>query len=96
MGARKHVKVARNKNLEESVYKWYVQQRLSGVNIRWRELRKAANDLAQHMKITFDASDGCMWRFRNRHGMANKKLHGEGGSAATEDVELYHLTLDLQ
>ena len=40
------------------------------------------------MGITdFTASDGWLWRFRNRHGIGNKFFHGEAASAPTEDVE---------
>ncbi|KAG7166500.1 Tigger transposable element-derived protein 7-like 43 [Homarus americanus] len=42
----------------------------------------------------FEASDGWLWRFRNRHGMCNKITHGEAGSAPTEDIEPFRERLN--
>ena len=69
------MKVAKSRELEEAVYKWYV-------NERGLEIADAANKLARRMGIeSFKASDGWLWRFRNRHGIGNKVEHGESGSA---------------
>ncbi|KAG7161849.1 Tigger transposable element-derived protein 7-like 13 [Homarus americanus] len=75
-------------NLEEAVTKWFVQQRSCGNVVRGVEIQAVAVKLASHMGIeNFEASDGWLWRFRNRHGMCNKITHGEAGSAPTEDIE---------
>ena len=48
----------------------------------WLEIDDAADKLARHMGIeSFKASDGWLWRFRNRHGIGNKAERGECGSA---------------
>jgi hypothetical protein len=52
------VRLVQNKNLEEAVYKWFVQQRSSGVLVRSVELWAATENLAKHMGIAFRASDG--------------------------------------
>ncbi|KAG7159730.1 Tigger transposable element-derived protein 7-like 2, partial [Homarus americanus] len=88
VGARKCMRVAKDTNLEEAVTKWFVQQRSCGNVVRGVEIQAAAVKLASHMGIeNFEASDGWLWRFRNRHGMCNKIMHGEAGSAPTEDIE---------
>jgi transposase len=96
---RKHVKSAQNENLEEAVYKWFVQQRSSGVVVRSVELRAAAEKLSEHMGIAFRASDGWLWRFRKRHGISNRKTSGESLSADIDRVEpsslLVHSNLRL-
>ena len=57
----------------EAVYKWYVQQRSVSVNVRGLEIADAANKCARHMGIgSFKASNGCQWRFHNRHGIETK------------------------
>ncbi|KAG7177538.1 Tigger transposable element-derived protein 7-like 7 [Homarus americanus] len=87
-GARKHMRVAKDTNLEEAVTKWLVQQRSCGNVVRGVEIQAAAVKLASHMGIeNFEACDGWLWRFRNRHGMCNNITHGEAGSAPTEDIE---------
>ncbi|CAM1298588.1 Uncharacterised protein r2_g825 [Pycnogonum litorale] len=88
---RRHMKDPQSKELEEAVFKWYVQQRSVKVNVRGVELMTAAQKLAQHIGIEFKASTGWLWRFRNRHGVCNKVEHGEAGSADTTAVEPYRL-----
>ncbi|KAG7172019.1 Tigger transposable element-derived protein 7-like 15, partial [Homarus americanus] len=88
VGVRKRMRVAKDTNLEEAVTKWFVQQRSCGNVVRGVEIQAAAAKLASHMGIeNFEASDGWLWRFRNRHGMCNKITHGKAGSAPTEDIE---------
>ena len=89
---RKHFKVPKSRELEEAVYKWYVQQRSVSVNVRGLEIADAANKLARHMGIeSFKASDGWLWRFRNRHGIRNKVERDESGSADIGAVEPFRL-----
>ena len=44
------------------------------------------NSLANGHRI-YQASDGWLWRFRNRHGIRNNVEHGECGSADISAVE---------
>ncbi|KAG7169737.1 Tigger transposable element-derived protein 7-like 16, partial [Homarus americanus] len=95
VGARKRMRVAKDTNLEEAVTKWFVQQRSCGNFVRSVEIQAAAAKLASHMDIeNFEASDGWLWRFRNRHGMCNKITHGEAGSTPTEDIEPFRERLN--
>ena len=58
------MKVPKSRELEEAVYKWYVQQR--SVNMRGLEIADAANKLARHMGIeSFKSSDSWLWLYRN-------------------------------
>ena len=90
---RKHMKVCSSKELEEAVFKWYTQERSVKMNVRGTDLLDAATNLARHMGIEFSSSTGWLWRFRKRHGIGNKKVQGESGSADTEAVELFRLKL---
>ncbi|KAG7172017.1 Tigger transposable element-derived protein 7-like 10 [Homarus americanus] len=95
VGARKPMRVAKDTNLEEAVTKWFVQQRSCGNVVRGVEIQAAAVKLASHMGIeNFKASDGWLWRFRNRHGMCNKITHGEAGRAPTKDIEPFRERLN--
>ncbi|KAG7161910.1 Tigger transposable element-derived protein 7-like 11, partial [Homarus americanus] len=80
--ARKHMKVLKDKELQEAVYMWFVQQHVCEVKIRGEEIAEAANN------------DGWLWRFRNRHGIRIIKLHGEVGSAQTEEVKPFRQKLN--
>ncbi|KAG7165628.1 Tigger transposable element-derived protein 7-like 25 [Homarus americanus] len=91
---RKHMKVPKDKELEEAVHKWFVQQHACGVKVREVEIAAAANKQAQYLGIPFKAGDGWLWRFWNRHGIHNRKLHGETGSTQTEEVEPFMLKLN--
>ena len=82
---RKHMKMCSNKDLENAVYKWYMQQRSVQVSVRGTKILDAANKLAQHMGIPFCGSSGWLWQFRN--GIGNKKTQGEAASADSEAVD---------
>ena len=90
---RKDMKVCSSKDLEEAVFKWYTQERSVKVNVRGTDLLDAAHKLAKHIGIEFSDSTGWLWRFRKRHGIGNKKIQGELGSADTEAVEPFCLKL---
>jgi hypothetical protein len=53
------------------------------------ELQAAAERLAQRLgEPDFKASTGCLFRFCNRHGTANRKICGE--SLSVDDLVLSH------
>lgn len=89
VGDRKRMRLGRDMNIENAVYKWYTQQRASGVNIRGVDIQSAAVKLAKHMETKFEASDGWLWRFRNRHGIGNRVIFGKAGSAPMEEEESF-------
>ena len=63
------MKVFTNKDLEEALYKWYIQERSVKVNVCAIDILEATKKLAQHMAIPFSGSSGWLWRFRNRHAL---------------------------
>ena len=74
-------------DLEKAVVRWYRQQEAVGICVRGCDLKDASARLAAQMKITdFHASDGWLYRFRQRHGMFQKRAHGESGSARQDAV----------
>ena len=69
-----------------------MQQCSVSVNGRGIEIADAADKLARHMGIeSFKASDGWLWRFRNRDRIGNKVERDESDSADISAVE--HLGL---
>ena len=87
VGNRKHMKTGKEESLDAAVMKWYVQERSNGVNVRGTEILAAARKLAAHLDFSdFKGSEGWLWRFRNRHGLFNKVLHGEAGDADESSV----------
>ena len=70
----------REEFLDAAIMKWYMQERSNGVNVRRTEILAAAEKLAAHLSIgDFKGIEEWLWRFRNRHGLLNKVLHGEAG-----------------
>ncbi|XP_069678783.1 tigger transposable element-derived protein 7-like [Periplaneta americana] len=77
VSARKTLKLPTDTNLEVAVYRWYIQQRATGVAVRGVDIQAAAERLAKQLKIpNFSASCGWLWRFRNRHSIT-KEGHGK-------------------
>ena len=64
---RKSMRSSKYRELDEAVYKWYVQQRGVNVNVRGVEIMAAAESLAQAMGLECKASAGWLWRFRWPH-----------------------------
>ncbi|KAG7170856.1 Tigger transposable element-derived protein 7-like 3, partial [Homarus americanus] len=92
VGARKPMRVAKDTNLEEAVTN---VQRSCGNVVHGVEIKAAAAKLASHMGIeNFEANDGWLWRFRNRHVMYNKITQDEAGRAPTEDIEPFRKRLN--
>ena len=89
--SRKTIRVAKSKELEDAVYKWYVQKRSVGVNVHGVDILDAAVKLAAHTAIPFSGSGGWLWQFRNRHGIHTKVVHGEAASGDTVVVEPFRL-----
>ena len=72
-GRRKRVQVSNDENLEKAGTTWFVQPRSCGVKVCGIAIQATAQKLARHIEITdFTASDGWLWRFRNKHGIGNK------------------------
>ncbi|KAG7157478.1 E3 ubiquitin-protein ligase synoviolin-like 1 [Homarus americanus] len=93
VGARKSMRVAKDTNFEVAVTKWFVQQRSCGNVVRGVEIQAAAVKLASHMGIeNFEASDGWLWRFRNRHGMCHlpKTTELTYGTITSYNIALPH------
>jgi hypothetical protein len=59
--------------LEEAVLKWYSQQQTSGIDVSGIELKAAAENFANHLKLqNFTCSSGWLWRFRQRHNITSR------------------------
>jgi hypothetical protein len=82
----RNVKLAQNKNLEKAVYKWFVQQRSSGVIIYSVDLRAASETLAKH-EYSIPGEWWAALHFRKRHGITNRKASDDSLSADTDQVE---------
>ena len=77
-----------HENLDEAVYKWYVQQRAEGLPVRGVDIQNAAQHLANHLGIQdFRWSDGGLWRFRKQHGLGNRSITGKLLSADANAVD---------
>ena len=88
------MKIGNQKELDEAVYKWYVQQKAFGTKVTSETIRNACEQLRKHLGIECSASDGWLWRFRNRHGLRDTQLWGEAGGADTAGAEVYRIQLN--
>jgi len=60
------------------------------------EIKSAAERLAKDLKIeNFSASSGWLWRFRNGHGLRNRKMCREPSSANKGSGEHFRQKLCL-
>lgn len=57
--------------LDARMYKWFVEERMLGKAITYRELQARAREINKEIggRADFQASDGWAWRFTRRHGV---------------------------
>ena len=81
--------------LENAVLKWYRQEDSVGIAVWGCDIEDAALRLAVQKKIAdFQASNGWLYRFRQRLGMFQRHAHGESGSAKVDDVSPFRTELN--
>lgn len=84
---RKHMKVG-HQDLNEAVYKWYVQQKACGNTVTGNTLRNACQYFSRHLGVHCIASNGWLWRFRNQHGLRDVIVPCEANCAGTASAAL--------
>lgn len=86
--SRKSMKAATNKDLEDVIFKWFLQQRSLGSPISGPILCEKAKILAEKLGYSsFKASNGWLRNFKSRHGVRELDLSGEKLSADFKAAE---------
>ena len=89
---RKSLKVARDEQLDNALYAWFIQQRTSGTPISGPLLQEKAKHFYNQLHTDpadgdFKAWTGWLEKFKTRHGIRNLGIQVEKLSAAGETVE---------
>lgn len=88
--SRKSMKTATNVDLENAVFKWFLQQRSLGNPISGPILCEKAKIFAEKLgNATFKASNGWLRNFKSRHGVRELDLSGEKLSADPNAAEQF-------
>ena len=89
--ARKKARTAKDSDLDQAVYTWFVQRRHEGVPISGPLLRAQAEKFNREMNgdPTFTATDGWLMRFKKRHAISQLTVCGEAKSADSEAADAY-------
>ncbi|XP_069168952.1 tigger transposable element-derived protein 7-like [Procambarus clarkii] len=94
IGNRKTLKPAKYTDLYSAVFKWFTQHRAKGIAVSVDSIRNAAERLAEKLNIdNIKASTGWVCRFKERHGIINKKICGEALSADVGSVNAFKYKL---
>lgn len=93
VAACKHME-AGNQMLDESVYKWYVQQKACSTKVTARIIHDACEQLNKHLGIQCRANDSQLWHFLNKHGPHGTQMRGEAGREYTADTEICWVKLN--
>lgn len=97
--SRKSMKAATNKDLEDVIFKWFLQQRSLGSPISGPILCEKAKILAEKLGCSsFKASNGWLRNFKFRHGVRELDVSGEklsaDSKAAEEFIEKFKVVAD--
>jgi hypothetical protein len=72
------------------LFTWYQQARASNIPIDGTTLREKAKIIAAQLNIdNFNASNGWVSRFKDRHGLVFKKLAGESAEVSVESTDAW-------
>ena len=104
VGKRKVMRLAKDQELDEALYMWFVQKRAEGMPISGPMLCEKASyyherlhndsaDQGEGTNLTFKASSGWLWRFCDCHGIRQLPLQGEKLSADVCAPEPFKKTL---
>lgn len=74
---RKRKREGKSQTVDEALLVWFKQASSMNAPINRSILMQKANDLAEKMCEPFTATDGWLTRWKERHGIVFKKLHGE-------------------
>ncbi|XP_060577389.1 tigger transposable element-derived protein 4-like [Ruditapes philippinarum] len=86
--ARKRMRHASNRDIEMALFEWFKTVRSQNVPIDGPMLARKANSLACELGMeNFQATNGFIERFKNRHGISSKTLSGEGASVDNSQTE---------
>ena len=79
--ARKRARTAKHSNVDEALLMWLKQKRAMNVPIGGPLMKAKANELAKELGIfDWEASEGWLHRFKERHGLVFKAVCGESAS----------------
>ncbi|XP_011863665.1 PREDICTED: uncharacterized protein LOC105559746 [Vollenhovia emeryi] len=67
IGNKTRMKFGPNKNLDNALYKWYNQQRSSGITVRSPQLRSEFNALVTRMRLSIKSTSVWLVNFKKRH-----------------------------
>ena len=87
----KRMKSTKYPLIDKMVYKWYIGQRNVGQPISGKNIMFAAQELAKNLDgyENFQASQGWLNKFRNRHNLAFRTVSGEAASADVEALDRF-------
>ncbi|XP_043254135.1 jerky protein homolog-like [Colletes gigas] len=92
---RKSLMVPKNKNVDDAVFQWFLQNRDKGVPISGPILCEKALEFNEKLKgnPNFKASSGWLEKFKSRHGI--RELNVSGEKLSTSNIATESLTTDL-
>lgn len=93
--SRKSLMVPKNKNVDDAVFQWFLQNRDKGVPISGPILCEKALEFNEKLKgnPNFKASSGWLEKFKSRHGIRELNISGEKLSMGNVAAE--NFTADL-
>ncbi|XP_054008992.1 jerky protein homolog-like [Hylaeus anthracinus] len=93
--SRKSLMVPKNKNVDDAVFQWFLQNRDKGVPISGPILCEKALEFNKKLEgnPNFKASSGWLEKFKSRHGIRELNVLGE--KLSTSNVAAESLTADL-
>ena len=85
---RKRQRAGKSADIERALFRWFEQARAKGAPVNGPLLKEKAVSLAAALGVPdFEATNGWLYRWKERHNLSYKKLHGESADADLESAE---------
>ncbi|KAH8039618.1 hypothetical protein HPB51_007818 [Rhipicephalus microplus] len=85
---RKQLRLENFQDVDQAVLTWFKDARLQNIPVSGPMLQEKAREFADALEVTgFDASAGCLFRFRQRNGITWQVVSGEEKAADKEGAD---------
>ena len=85
---RKRQRTGKSADVETALLRRFEQMRAKGAPVNGPLLKEKAESLAESLGVPgFEASNGWLYRWKERHNLSYKKMHGESADADLKSAE---------
>lgn len=88
----KRKREGKSADVDEALFRWYEQSRVSGLPVHGNSLKEKASQYAAQLGVeNFKATEGWFYRWKQRHNISYHRTHGEKADADVQAADSWKL-----